>query len=432
MTRLDLNAELTIARLGQRGEGLALSDRGFVAVPYALPGETILAEVDGDRARLVEIRVASPDRLDPFCPVYGVCGGCAVQTLAAAPYAEWKRGLVADALLRAKIETEVLPLIDAHGEGRRRATFHSRVETDGAGRKRVDVGFMQARAHRIVPIPGCPILSPAMAGALDAAKAAATVMIPVDKPLDIVVTATLEGLDVDLRGAGPLPFAYRQALITVAERHDLARISNHGETIIDRRTPLVAMGRCFVSPPPGGFLQATAAGEDVLAGLVRTAVGSATKVADLFSGVGTFSLRLAEHASVHAVESDKAATSALARAAGAAQGLRAVSVETRDLYQRPLAGPELAKFDAVVFDPPRAGAEVQAKTLADSQVPMIVGVSCNIQSFTRDARILVDGGYRLESVTPVDQFRYSAHVEMVGIFRRPPAPKPKRRGRLLG
>jgi 23S rRNA (uracil1939-C5)-methyltransferase len=432
MTRLDLHTELTISRLGQRGEGLARFDGGMIAVPYALPGETVLAEVDGDRAKLVEVRVPSPDRVPAFCPVYGICGGCAVQALAPEPYADWKRGLVVDALKRARFDAPVAALVDAHGEGRRRATFHSRVEEDAGGRKRILLGFMQARAHRIVPIEACPILSPGMAGAIQAAHAAATVLIPLEKPLDIVVTSTLEGLDVDLRGTGTLDFGYMQALITVAARFDLARISNHGVTIIERRPPLVRMGRCMVAPPPGGFLQATAAGEEAIAGLVRTAVGSASKIVDLFAGSGTFALRLAEHATIHAVEGDKGATNALARGAGGATGLRGVSVETRDLFLRPLAGGELTKYDAVVFDPPRAGAEEQAKTLALSQVPLIVGVSCNLQSFTRDARILADGGYVLEHVTPVDQFRYSAHVELVGVFRRPPAPKPKRRGRLLG
>ena len=432
MTRLDLRANLSITRLGQRGEGLADSGRGFVAVPFALPGEEILAEIDGDRARLVEVLKASPDRIEPFCPHYGICGGCAVQALAPAAYADWKRGLVVEGLHHARLDVPVAPLVDAHGEGRRRATFHARVEQEPSGRKRLDIGFMQARAHRIVPLEICPILSPGMADALPAARAAATALMPLDKPLDVVVTATLEGLDIDMRGAGPLPFAYRQALITVADRHDLARISNHGETIIERRQPLLRMGASTVAPPAGGFLQATAMGEEVLAGLVCEATRGASRVADLFAGVGTFALRLAATAGVHAVESEKAATQAMARAAGATQGLRALTVETRDLYRRPLAGGELSGFDAVVFDPPRAGAEAQARTLAEAGPPLVVGVSCNVQSFARDARILVDGGYALETVTPVDQFRHSAHVELVGVFRRPPPPRSKRRGRLLG
>ncbi len=432
MTDFDLNAELTIARLGQRGEGMARRDGDMIAVPYALPGETIRAEIDGDRARLVEVLAPSPDRVPAFCPSFTICGGCAVQTLAFAPYAEWKRGLVADGLSRAKIETEIAPLVDAHGAGRRRATFHARVHDDGIGRKRLELGFMQARAHDIVNIDQCPILDPGLAGAIPAARDAARILIPLEKPLDIVVTTTLEGLDIDIRGTGPLDFGYRQALISVAERFDLARISNHGETLIERRPPTLRMGKALVTLPPGGFLQATAAGEEALVALVREAVGKAKKIADLFAGSGTFALRLAEKAEVLAIEGDAPAMRALARGAHETEGLRHLKTQQRNLYSRPLMAGELDGLDAVVFDPPRAGAEAQAKALALSPVPTVVGVSCNVQTFARDARILIDGGYRLEKVTPVDQFRHSAHVELVGVFRKPPVPRAKRRGRLLG
>lgn len=432
MTDFELNAELTIARLGQRGEGLARRGSEMIAVPYALPGETIRAEIDGERAKLVDVLKASPDRVPAFCKYFTACGGCAVQTLSASAYADWKRGLVAESLTRAKIETQIAPLVDAHGAGRRRATFHARVHDEGAGRKRLELGFMQARAHAIVSIDDCPILDPGLAGALAAARDAATVLIPLEKPLDIVVTTTLEGMDMDLRGTGPLEFGYRQALITIAQRHDLARVSNHGETIIERRPPTLRMGAALVTLPAGGFLQATAAGEDALGALVREAVGGAKKIADLFAGSGTFALRLAEKAEVLAVEGDPAAVKALARAAGDTQGLRHLKTQQRNLFTRPLMGGELEGLDAVVFDPPRAGAQAQAAALAPSSVPTLVGVSCNVQTFTRDARILIDGGYVLEKVTPVDQFRHSAHVELVGVFCKPKAAKAKRRGRLLG
>lgn len=432
MSDFDLNAELEIGRLGQRGEGLARRNGEIIAVPYALPGEIVRAEIDGDRAKLVDVIRPSADRIAPFCPHYTICGGCAVQNLAPSAYEQWKRGLVVEALTRAKIDTDIAPLIDAHGAGRRRVTFHARVIDEGAGRKRLDLGFMQARAHKIIAIDTCPILDPALARAVIAAREAATALIPLEKPLDIIVTATLEGLDIDLRGTGALDFQYRQALITIAERNDLARISNHGDIIIERRAPTLQMGRALVAIPPGGFLQATAAGEDILASLVREGVKGAKKIADLFAGSGTFALRLAEQAEIVAIEFDEPAAKALARASAYAQGLRPVKVEQRNLFTRPLMGGELDGFDAVVFDPPRAGAEAQSKMLAVSKVPLVIAVSCALQSFTRDARILIDGGYRLEKVTPVDQFRHSAHVELVGIFRRQPEAKPKRRGRLLG
>lgn len=426
-----LSRKLEVLRLGQRAEGLARDDNRLVAIAHALPGETIIAEVDGERGKLVEILTASPDRIAPVCRWYGTCGGCAIQVLAAPAYAVWKRDLVAAALAHVKVEAPLGDLVDAHGKGRRRATFHARVDRDALDRQRIEVGFMQARAHQIVEIDDCPILDPALAGALSAARAVARVLAATGKPLDIVVTATREGLDLDFRGTGPLGFDLEQALIRLAETLDLARISNHGSAVIERRPPVILMGRAQVALPPGGFLQATEAGEAVLAGLVQDAVGRAARIADLFAGVGTFTHRLAETAEVHAVESDAAALLALQKAAHGTAGLRTVTVELRDLNRRPLMPGELTRFDAVVCDPPRAGAEEQMRALAASKVPVAVSVSCNVQTFARDAAILVAGGYALENVTSVDQFRHSAHVEMVGVFRRARVSAARRR-RLLG
>lgn len=422
---IDLNARLHIERLGARGEGLSHGPQGPIFTPYALPGEEVLAEVDGERGKLVEVLTPSPDRIAAICPYFTHCGGCAVQTLSPSAYAEWKRGLVVDALRNAGVEAQVDPLARGWGEGRRRVTFHARNDQRG----NPHLGFMQARSHRIVEIDACPILDPALAAALPAARELAKILAPLDKPLDVVVTASLNGLDIDLRGCGALEFAYEQALIEAATRLDLARLSNHGAPLVERRLPDIFMGRARVTPPPGGFLQATTAGEEALAGLVLDAVGEAKKVADLFSGAGAFALRLAEKAEVLAVENDPAALGAGLRAGRATPGLRALKGEARDLFTRPLLAAELNAFQAVVFDPPRAGAERQAQELAQSAVAKVVGVSCNAQTFARDAKILIAGGYALARVTPVDQFIYSPHVELVGVFTRP-AKKAKRR--LLG
>ena len=421
---IDLARRLRIEKLGSRGEGVA---HGPIFTPYALPGETIIAEVDGERGHLVEILEASPDRVAPFCPHYRTCGGCAVQALAPAPYAEWKRGLVVAALNNAGVKAEVVPLVDAHGAGRRRATLHARVDARG----RVTVGFMQARAHAIVDLESCPLFAPGLARACDAARAAAEALRGLGKPLDIVATATQTGLDLDLRGAGPLEFPLQQKLVRLAQDFDLARIANHGVIVIERRAPILRMGAAEVSPPPGAFLQATDAGENALADLVAAGVGAAKRIADLFCGVGTFALRLAQRAEIHAVESDEAALVALSKGARFASGLRTVATERRDLFRRPLTAVELARFDAVVFDPPRAGAEAQARELAQAKVPTLVAVSCNPQTLTRDLGILTRGGYVIESVTPVDQFRCAAHVETVAVLRRADKPA-KRRRPLLG
>jgi 23S rRNA (uracil1939-C5)-methyltransferase len=310
-------------------------------------------------------------------------------------------------------------------------TFHARFDRDALGRTETTVGFMRARSHEIVQLDDCPILSPTLATALPVARAVAQILSQLAKPLDIVVTASMEGLDVDFRGPGKLSFEIAQALVGLAGKLDLARLSNHGEVVIERRPPLIQMSKARVAPPPGGFLQATELGEATLARLVMEGIGKAKKVADLFAGSGTFTMRLAEQAEVHAVESDAAALAALERGAHHTQGLRTVTTERRDLFRRSLLPTELNRFDAVVMDPPRAGAEAQARDLAASSVGRVVSVSCNAQTFARDAKILIDGGYELRGVTPVDQFRHSAHVELVGSFERP-ATKTKRRSRLLG
>lgn len=424
---INLSQRLTIERLGARGEGVARGPKGPIFVPYALAGEAIVAEVDGDRGKLVEVTTPSPERIAAFCRHFGTCGGCAVQTLAAPAYAEWKRGIVVSAFANAGVKAEIAPLVDAHGAGRRRATLHARYDARG----RVSVGFMQARAHAIVDLDGCPLFAPGLETACDVARAAAGALRGLDKPLDLVVTATDTGLDLDIRGAGPLDFATQQKLVAVAQNHDLARIANHGVIVLERRAPSLRMGTCEASPPPGAFLQATAAGEEALAGLVSAAIGEARRVADLFAGVGTFALRLAARAEVHAVEGDEASLGALSRAARYGRGLRKVTIERRDLFRRPLTAQEAGKYDAVVFDPPRAGAEAQARELAKSSVPALVAVSCNPQTLARDIGILTQGGYSLEGVTPVDQFRHSPHVECVAVLRRPKVVT-KRKPRLLG
>ncbi|WP_363350020.1 RNA methyltransferase [Methylocystis echinoides] len=417
---------LVIHRLGHRGEGVARDGDARVFVPYALAGETVLAEIDGEQARLAEIVAASPDRIAPICPHYADCGGCAVQALRDEPYRAWKRGLVETALKNVGLSLAVDPLVDAQGAGRRRVTFHARMD-QGAAR----VGFMAARSHKIVEIEACPLLVPELSGALPAARALAQILSARGKPLDIAVTATLDGMDVDLRGAGPLEEHERRALIGAAEAHDLARLTNHGRLVALRRTPRVAVGRVQVELPPGAFLQATAVGEEALAARVLEATRGAKHVADLFCGVGAFALRLAEQSRVAAYDSAAPAVDAMGAAARAASGLKPLAGEVRDLFARPLTAAELSAFDAVVFDPPRAGALAQAKEIAQSTAPLAVAVSCNAQSFARDAAVLVNAGFRAQRITPVDQFRYAPHVEIVAAFSRSSSQKKAKRS-LLG
>ena len=406
-----------IEALGSRGDGIAATPEGVLHVAGALPGETVLVErAPGQaRGRLVAVEAPAPGRAEPDCPYVSACGGCVAQHMAAAVYGPWKRAIVAGALARAGLDVAIAPLVDAHGAGRRRLTLHVRF-ADGAPK----VGFMAARSHDLVAIARCAVAEPALARAPEAARALAGALARAGKPLDVQVTATETGLDVDVRGHGPPDARERAALIEAAAAHDLARLSVHGDVLIERRVPRLTIGRASVVPPPGAFLQATRAGEAALAGLVLAACAGARRIADLFAGCGPFALRLAERAEVHALDADAAALAALDRARRAAPGLRPIATEPRDLFRRPLLAPELARCDAVVLDPPRAGAQAQARQLAASQVPVVASVSCDAGSFARDAAILVAGGYRLEQVTPVDQFRHGAHVELVGVFRRAP------------
>ncbi|MGL4443832.1 MAG: class I SAM-dependent RNA methyltransferase [Alsobacter sp.] len=413
---------LSISRLGQRGDGVAETPQGPVFVAGAVPGDTVTAQVDGDRGRLISVDTPSADRATPFCPLYGRCGGCATQHIGPKLYSAWKREGLVNALRHAGIDVAVDPLVEAHGEGRRRVTFHVR-RVPGEGKPVIETGFMAARSHDIVIIDACPLLTPGLARAPQVAHAIGEALAGSSKPLDVQVTDTEGGLDVDVRGHGPASPSARRSLALLANQLDLARLSMHGDVIVERRTPSVKIGTALVVLPPGGFLQATRAGEDALGDLVTSGVGKAKMVADLFAGVGTLALRLAEKATVHAVESEGAAMLALDRAVRQTQGLRTVTIETRDLFRRPLLGPELARFDAVVFDPPRAGADAQAKYLAESSVPVVVAVSCNASTFARDAALLIGGGYTLARVTPVDQFLHSVHVELVGVFEKKQAKK---------
>ncbi|HQZ11395.1 MAG TPA: RNA methyltransferase [Devosia sp.] len=393
-----------IESLGQRGEGVADVEGRRVFVPFTLPGDIAEVEAEGDRGTMVSLVEPGPDRIEPFCPYFTKCGGCLLQHVGPTTYAEFKRGLVEQALRHGGIDAPVLPVLDARGNGRRRATLHA--TTSGAG-------YMRARSHELLSIATCPILVPALREAAPMIARAAGALIG---DCDVLCTATATGIDVavksDKRGLKP------EKLIPLAQRFNLARLSYNGETIVQARPPTVTMGRSTVELPATSFLQATAAAEETLARLVVEGIGKAKSVADLFSGAGPFALRVAEQASVAAFDSDKPAITALQKAVRFTRGLKPVTAATRDLFRDPLAPIELEPFDAIVFDPPRAGAEAQSREIARSKVKTVVAVSCDPRSFTRDATILMSGGYKLDAVTPVDQFAWSPHVELVGVFRK--------------
>lgn len=393
----------TITALGQRGEGIAEIAGQRVYVPFTLPGEEVEIIIEGERGALTSLLAPSADRIEAFCSYFGTCGGCALQHVAPAAYAEFKRGLVVTALSHAGIEAPVAPLVEAHGAGRRRATLHTRGSA---------AGYMRARSHDLLDIDACPILVPALQ---KSAPRIARALHAAVGDSDIGFTATATGLDVTIRTERKLK---PQKLMPLAQSLRLARLSLNGELVLQAQAPAVRMGKALVELPSGSFLQATEEAEEALASLVLAGVKGAKNIADLFCGIGPFALRIAENAKVLAADSDKPAIAALGNAVRHTQGLKPITTLSRDLFRDPLAPAELSPFDAVVFDPPRAGAEGQARELARSKVKTVVAVSCEPKTFARDAAILIGGGYRLQTVTPVDQFAYSTHVELVGVFKR--------------
>lgn len=406
--------EILIEELGHLGDGIGTVDGKPVFVPLTLPGERVDVGLSGGRARLVSVLEPSPDRIDAVCPHYGTCGGCALHHLAPAPYAAFKRRLVVDALADRGLAPEVSEPVLVPPASRRRATFAGMM----AGRHPL-VGFNERASHRLVTLASCPVMRPEMLAVLPALSDITGLIQPRKGTLDFAVTTTETGLDVAVSGiSGRDIDRLRLPLIDLAARHDLARLSAAGEIVVERRPPIVMIDGVAVVPPPAGFLQASAEAEAAMADLVIAAVGKAKRVADLYCGVGTFALRLARSAEVLAAEGDAGSVAALDRAARGMSGRHRITIERRDLARRPFVEKELEKFDAVVFDPPRVGAAEQSLWLSRSRVPTIVAVSCNPATFARDLKTLVDGGYHIETVTPIDQFLWSSHVEVVAVLRR--------------
>ncbi|MBX3570437.1 MAG: class I SAM-dependent RNA methyltransferase [Rhizobiaceae bacterium] len=409
-----MSETLVIDRLGAQGDGIADRPGAAVYVPFALPGETVAVARDGDHARLLDIVAASPDRIEPVCRHFSTCGGCAVQHLAKEPYRDWKRDKVVQSLSSRGIEAPVGETIGIEPRTRRRAVFSARATSGG-----MLFGYNQAGSNAIVDLVECLVSVPAIAEAIGRLRLLAALVSTTRDPFHVTVMATASGLDIAVDGCGKLTEGLRRQALEFALRERFARLTVDGELIVEPSRPAVHFGRAVVSPPAGGFLQAVAQAEEAMAGLVSAHLKRAKKVADLFAGAGAFTFRLAEKSEVHAVEGDAPALASLDRAARATTGLKRITHERRDLFRRPLTFKELNAFDGVVFDPPRAGAEDQCVQLARSDVPYVAAVSCNPATLARDLRILIDGGYALRGVTPLDQFLWSPHVEAVALLEKP-------------
>ncbi len=403
-----MTTQITIRSMGAGGDGVANLPDGQLFVPFTLPGEVANVARDKNRATVMALLETSAERQDPACQNFEDCGGCALQHWQDEPYRAWKRELVVSALKGRGLDVEVDELVACQPQSRRRATFAARKTEKG-----VLLGFNRHQSHEIIDIVECAVTVPEIISRLDDLREVGALIAPGSKPFKLAATVTASGLDLAASGCGTLSDEQRRALTALMMKKDFARLSHEGEIIVEPKKPVIHFGKVPVPVPPGCFLQATVDAEEAMVSLVQAHLGKAKRVADLFCGVGTFALRIAEKSAVHAIENDAPALAALDRGIRHVQGLKPVTVERRDLFRRPLMPKELLPYNAVVFDPPRAGAEEQALELAKSKVEKVVAISCNPVTLARDLAILVKGGYRITRVTPIDQFLWSPHVEAV-------------------
>lgn len=415
VARVELMAR--VESLGRHCDGVAVADGGASSdryfVPFALPGELVRIRAAGTRAELIEILEPSSDRINAFCPHYSRCGGCTSQHLDENPYKVWKQKIVETALQNKGLGVAIDQMVDAHGEGRRRVTFHAILT-----QRQTKIGFMQSRSRQLTEISACPILSPTLINATEIARSLATPFAATHHALDLALTVTKEGLDCDIQGVEDISYDVHVALAEQADKWDLARITIDGVMELERRKPYLSIGSSRIPLPPASFLQATLQGENTLSSRVCEELEGAKKVADLFCGIGPYALRLAETASVYAADSNELAIDALQAAQRQNTGLKPIVAEVRDLFRNPLYRDDLDDFDAVVLNPARAGAQAQSEEIAQSSTPLVVYVSCDPATLARDAEILENGGFQLTRITPVDQFKYSSHIETVSVFRR--------------
>lgn len=426
--------EVTIDSIGGRGDGVGKAvvkvdwdaHERSVFVPFTLPGERVRAQLEVDRgtgiaAKPIELIEASPDRIEPACPHFMSCGGCALQHWADAPYADWKVDQVRHHLRRVGIEVALEPLVRSVPGSRRRADLTAR-----RLKGRTVLGFHRRGTATIEDVSTCPVLDPALRALIPVLRTELTRRLDEGTMAEVRLNLLDSGVDALLVLPTEPDRTAREAWALFADEQDLARLSfrlsdeedGMAEPLAARRDAVIHLGGIPVTPPPGGFMQATAAGENAIRQTVLDAAEGLERRADLFAGIGTLALPLVADGPVLAIDGDRPSIAAL-RAASDAAGLGdRLRTEVRDLFERPLEGAELDGIDLAVFDPPRAGARAQAEALAASSVPAIVGVSCNPATFARDAQLLLDGGYRLDRVVPIDQFLWSPHIELAAVFRR--------------
>ncbi len=411
--------ELTVDSIGVRGDGVASHKGEKIFLPFTAPGDRVRARIgvkQGEGRSGAVVAVLAPGaRAQPICRHFGDCGGCTLQHLSPEAYAAAKLSWLSGALAQQGLKgVEIAPLQRLAPGTRWRARF---------ALTRSHAGFHARASHRIVDMAECAVLHPALFKLVEPLRRLAGEILPPNKEGAATVTMADAGAALLLDLPASPKLAALEALAIFAETQDLARISYRVKDeppvpVAHRRPARVVLAGVAVDLPEEPFLQASAEADNILGGAVQALADDAAKIADLYAGLGTFSFALAKKSAVHAVEGDGDAVKALKHAASRARLSDRVTVEERDLARRPLTPQELARFDAVVFDPPRAGAMAQSRELAASKVPVVIAVSCNPATFARDARILVDGGYRLGRVQPVDSFVWSAQLELVAAFNK--------------
>ncbi|WP_254492245.1 class I SAM-dependent RNA methyltransferase [Bartonella sp. B1099] len=414
-----MSDNVIIEHIGANGYGVAKILYGSVYVPFTLPGECAEITVHGKYATYRALKEKSPERVDALCQHFGECGGCTLQHWRADAYRVWKQQLVVDALKNYGIKSVVAPLIECKPYSRRRITLTAFMTPQGQ-----KVGFNRYLSHEIVAIEECPVSCPELISQLCNIRELCAFLSSSVKRFHVTITHVENGLDVSLSGCIIHHESLRQKMISAALSYGIIRLSVDGEIWIEREKPVIYFGDVRVEFPSGGFLQATCEAENIMGNIILAHLKRTKNALDLFSGVGTFTLRMAKKMNVHAIENNETALENLVSAARFATGLKTVTCERRDLFRYPLSVKELECFESVVFDPPRAGAEEQVRELAKATIPRVVAISCNPATFARDLSLLVAGGYEVEKITPIDQFLWSAHVEIVAVLSK----KKKKKG----
>ncbi|MBT5187824.1 MAG: 23S rRNA (uracil(1939)-C(5))-methyltransferase RlmD [Kordiimonadaceae bacterium] len=418
-----MNQKINIESLGGRGDGITVSEGKTLYVPYTVTGDVVEVKVNGSKGRLRHVHQKSEHRIEAVCEHFTKCGGCMLQHVEADFYKNWKTDLIKTALVNQGIEgVDVLPIQISPLNSRRRTSF----QAIGRGDGKLVLGYAEKGSHNLINIGMCPILVPEISSFINPLKTFLSKLLEKQQKMTIQVTKGDNGLDVIFKGKGDVDLNLRMDLAEFAEKHDLARISwfntslkkPYYEMLAERRKPYVTFGGNKVFFPEGSFLQATEQGQEALISAMLGGIKGASRVVDLFSGCGTFSIAAAKTATVHAVENNDEMLSALKNSANMMTNIKQVTSELRDLFLRPLLPHELNKYDVAIIDPPRAGARHQMTEIINSDIKTLIMISCNPITFARDVQGLTDAGFTMGSVRPVDQFLFSPHLEIISVFNR--------------